>query len=101
MIFPLPVIGGAGAALAGVGSDAAQTLTVIPEAITQAFQNVSEAVTSLRGKDWFGMGLITLGLLMVMFALGAIAIEETVQKPAREFVESGAAEKVVKLAKGG
>jgi hypothetical protein len=81
--------------------DTAQSLFSIPNAITDAFKNVSEAIEGIRKVDYLALALIVLGLVIIMLALGGILVEETIQKPGREFIASGAAEKVAKLAKGG
>lgn len=100
-MFPLPVISGVVAAGTVVATDTAQTVLAIPTAITQTFQNVSDVIAGAKKFDWVAAGLVALGLLVVMLAIGGILFEETIQKPGRQFIESGGAEKVVKLASKG
>ncbi len=85
----------------GIG-DAAQSLFSIPEVITEAFKNVSETIKKISAVDYAALGLVALGILIILLALGGVLVEEMVQKPGREFVESGTAEKIARLAtKGG
>lgn len=82
-------------------TDTAQTLFTIPAAITDAFKNVSSVIEAAQKADWLGLAFIAGGLVMVMVTLSMILVEETIQKPGREFVAGPVPEKIARLVKGG
>jgi hypothetical protein len=93
----IPVLPGG---VAGVNvPDITQTLFTIPEEITHFFQSLGNAVQAAERVDYAGVAFVVGGVTLMLFGLGGILVEETLQKPGQEFISEGGLEKLIKAVK--